>query len=120
MSFQNFKSDFFCVGCGHRSATTKIYGDITSKGSKVLNGDCSICKRKKSMTVSVNKEAEGLGNFFKNKSKRGVNVSKKKAKNVIKHFGRAPETGANIVSAFASESPKRFYHLYQKWLISII
>ena len=47
MSFQTLKSDSFCVGGRHRSATVKIYGDITSKGSKILIGYCSICNRKK-------------------------------------------------------------------------
>ena len=31
-----------------------LYGDITSKCSKVLIGYCLICNRKKSMTVSDN------------------------------------------------------------------
>ena len=66
MSFQKFKSDSHCVGGRHRSATKNNYGDITSKGSKVLFGFCSICNRKKSMTVSVNTiQAERLGSFFK-------------------------------------------------------
>ena len=66
MSFQKFKSDSYCVGGRHRSATIKICGDITSKGSKVLFGYCSVCNRKKSMTVSANTiKAEGLGSFFK-------------------------------------------------------
>ena len=66
MSFQKFKSDSCCVGCRHRSATVKIYGDITSKGSKTLIGFCSVCSREKSMTVSDNTiKAEGLGDFFK-------------------------------------------------------
>ena len=47
MSFNKFKSDSYCVGGRHRSATVKIYGDITSKGSEVLIGYCSICNRKK-------------------------------------------------------------------------
>ena len=65
MSFNKFKSDSYCVGGRHRSATVKIYGDITSKGSKALIDFCSICNRKKSMTVSDNTiKAEGLGNFF--------------------------------------------------------
>ena len=42
MSFQKFKSDSYCVGDRHRSATIKFYGDITSKGSKVLIGYCSV------------------------------------------------------------------------------
>ena len=40
MSFQKFDNDFYCVGGRHRSATSKIYGDITSKENKVLIGYC--------------------------------------------------------------------------------
>ena len=54
MSFQKFKSGSNCVGGRHRSATKNLYGDITSKALKVINGYCSICNRKKSMTVSDN------------------------------------------------------------------
>ena len=107
MSFNKFKSDSYCVGGRHRSATVKIFGDITSKGSKVLIGYCSICNRKKSMTVSDNTiKAEGLGDFFKKLGKKRLNVSKKMAKNVLKNPGRALEIGANVGSAFASRSPK--------------
>ena len=67
MSFNKIENDSYCVGGRHRSATTKIYGNITSKGSKVLSGCCSICSRKRSMTVSDNTIiGEGLGDFFKN------------------------------------------------------
>ena len=38
MSFRKFKSDSYCVDGRDRSATKKLYGDITSKGSKVLIG----------------------------------------------------------------------------------
>ena len=47
MSFNKLKSDSYCVGGRHRSSTVKIYGDITSKGSKVLVGYCSKCNRTK-------------------------------------------------------------------------
>ena len=47
MSFQKFKTDGYFVGGRHLSATKNIYGDITSKGSKILIGYCSICNRKK-------------------------------------------------------------------------
>ena len=71
MSFQNFKSGFYCVGGRHRCATTKIYGELTSKGSKVLTGCCSICNTKKSMTVSDNTiQVQGLGDFFENLGKK--------------------------------------------------
>ena len=70
MSFQKFKSVSYCVGGRHRSATTNFYGDITSKGSKVLIGFCSSCIRKKSRTVSDNTiQAESLGDCFRNLGK---------------------------------------------------
>ena len=62
---------------------------------------------KKAMIVSDNViQAEGLGNFFKNLGKKGLNVSKKMAKNVLKNPGRALEIGANVGTAFASRNPK--------------
>ena len=65
MSFQKFKSDSYCVGGRHRSATKKICGDITRKGSKLIFGYCSICNRKKPMTVSdITIQAERLGRFY--------------------------------------------------------
>ena len=84
-----------------------IYGDITSKGSKVLIDYCSICNRKKSMTVSDNTiKAEGFGDFFKNLGKKGLNVSKKMAKSVLKNPSRALDITANIATAAASRNPK--------------
>ena len=78
MSFQKFKSDSYCVGGRHRSATVKIYGDINSKGSKILIGHCSVCNRKKNMTVSDNTiKAEGLGDFFKKLRKVSSKAAKK-------------------------------------------
>ena len=107
MSFNKFENDSYCVGGRHRSATVKIYGDITSKGSKVLIGYCSICNRKKSMTVSDNTiKAEGLGKFFKNLGKISSKAGKKLATNVLKNPGRALEIGANIATAAATKSPK--------------
>ena len=90
------------LGEGHRSATTKNYGNITKKG-KVLIGYCSICNRKKSMTVSDNTiKAEGLGDFCKNLGKKGLNVSKKMAKNVLGNPGRALDLTAKLTTAAAS------------------
>ena len=108
MSFQKFKSDSYCVGGRHKSSTVKIYRDITSKGSKVLIGYCSICNRKKSMTVSDNTiKAEGLGDFFKNLGKKGLNVSKKMAKNVLSNPGGALDLTAKIATAAASRNSKQ-------------
>ena len=107
MSFQKFKTDSYCVGGGHRSATIKIYGDITSKGSKVLIGYCSVCNGKKSMTVCDNTiKAEGLGSFFKNLGKISAKAGKKLAKNVIINPGRALDLTTKIATAAATKSPK--------------
>ena len=107
MSFNKFENDSYCVGGRHRSATTKIYGNINSKGSKVLIGFCSICNRKKSMTVSDNTiKAEGLGSFFKNLGKISAKAGKKLAKNVLSNPGRALEITSNIATAAATKSPK--------------
>ena len=108
MSFQKFKNESYCVGGRHRSATVKIYGDITNKGSKALTGFCSKCQRKKSMTVSDNTiEAEGLSDFFKNLGRKGVNASKKMAKNVISNPGRALDLTAKIATAAVSRNSKQ-------------
>ena len=108
MSFNKFENDSYCVGGRHRSATTKIYGNITSKGNEVLIGYCSICHRKKSMTVSDNTiKSEGLGDFFKNLGKKGLNVSKKMAKNVLSNPGRALDLTAKIATAAASRNSKQ-------------
>ena len=107
MSFQIFKSDTYCVGGRHRSATVKIYGDITSKENKVLIGYCSIYNRKKSMTVSDNTmKAEGLSSFFKNLGKISSKAGKKLAKNVLSNPGRALDLTAKIATAAATKSPK--------------
>ena len=67
MGFQKFKMESYSVGVRHRSATRNIHGDITSKGSKVLIGFCSICNNKKTMTVFDNNVvSKSLINFFKN------------------------------------------------------
>ena len=107
MTFQKFQTDSYCVGGRHRSATVKIYGDITPKGSKVLIGYCSVCKRKKSMIVTDNTiKAEGLGSFFKNLGKISARAGKKLATNVLKNPGRALEITSNIATAAATKSPK--------------
>ena len=86
----------------------KIYGNITSKGNKVLIGYCSICNGKKSMTVSDNTiKSEGLCDFFKNLGKKGLNVSKKMAKNVLSNPGRVLDLTPKIATAAASRNSKQ-------------
>ena len=53
MSLLNkFKDNLYCVGDTHYSGTNTISGATTSKGTKMLKGNCVKCKRNKSMTVS--------------------------------------------------------------------
>ena len=107
MSFNKFENNSFYVGGRHKYATKNICGDITSKGKKVLIGFCSICNRKKLMTVNDNTiKSEGLGDFFKNLGKKGFNVSKKMAKNLLNNPSRALDITANTATAAASKSPK--------------
>ena len=108
MTFNKFETNSYCVGGRHISATKNIYGSITSKGNKVLIGHCSICNRKKSMVVSDNTiKAEGLDDFFKNLGKKGLNISKKVAKNVLSNPGRALDLTAKIATAAASRNSKQ-------------
>ena len=108
MTFNKFENDSYCVGGRHISRTLKYYGNITSKGSKVINGYCSICNRKKSMTVSVNIiKAEGLGDFFKNLGKKRLNISKKMAKNVLSNPRPALDLTAKIATAAPSRNSKQ-------------
>ena len=107
MSFQKFNS--YCVGGRHISSKVKIYGDITCKCSKVLFGYCSICNRKKIMTVSDNTikaEGLGIGSFFKNLVKISAKAGKKIATNALKIPGRFLGIGANVATAAASRNPK--------------
>ena len=60
------------------------------------------------MTVSDDTiQAEGLCDFLKKKGKKGLNISKKMAKNISKNPGRALDFTANIAAAAASENLKQ-------------
>ena len=90
MSFQKFKTNSYCVGTKHYSGKKDITGEITinkktGRENKLLVGKCMVCNKKKSMIVSDNTiKAEGLGDFSKNLGKKGLNISKEMAKNVLK------------------------------------
>ena len=113
MNSQKFENNSYCVGGKHRSGTKNITGEITvnkktGREIKLLVGKCVICNRKKSMIVSDNIiQAEGLGDFFKNLGKKGLNVSKKMAKNVFSNPGRALDSTAKIATAAASRNSKQ-------------
>ena len=113
MNSQKFATDSYCVGGRHRSGTKDITGEITvikktGKDTKLLVGKRVICNRKKSMIVSDNTiKAKGLGDFFKNLGKKGLNVSKKMAKNVLSNPGRALDLTAKIATAAASRNFKQ-------------
>ena len=60
------------------------------------------------MTVSGNTiQAEGLGEFFKNLGEKGLNVSKKMAKNLLSNAGRALNLTAKIATAAVSRNSKQ-------------
>ena len=98
MSFDRFKTNSYCVGGKHYSATTNINGDYshnkkTGVPLKLLRGKCTKCNRNKSMIVSDQTiQAEGLGDFFKGLGKAAKNVGKK----ILNNPGRALEIAANI------------------------
>ena len=52
-------------------------------------------------------QAEGLGDFFKNLGKKGLNVSKKMAKEVLSNPGRALDLTAKIATAAVSKNSKQ-------------
>ena len=98
-----FKTNSYCVGGRHYSGTNNIRGFITSKGTKMLKGNCVKCKKNKSMTVSdATIEAEGLKDFFKSVGRATVNFGKKVAQYPV----RALEIASKIGSAAASRNPR--------------
>ena len=113
MNSQKFENNSYCVGDKHRSGTKNITGEITvikktGREIKLLVGKCVVCNRKKSMIVSDNTvQAEGLGDFFKNLGKKGLNVSKKMTKNVLSNPGRALDLTTKIATAAASRNSKQ-------------
>ena len=108
MSIEKFKSESYCVGGRHKSATKNIVGDITinkksGKEVKLLVGKCVICDRKKTMIVSDNViQAEGLRELGKVSGK----AAEKLATNALKNPARFLEIGANVAAATASRNPK--------------
>ena len=99
----NFKTNSYCVGGRHYSGTNNINGALTSKGTKMLKGNCVKCRRNKTMTVSdATIEAEGLKDFFKSVGRATVNFGKKVANNPV----RALEIASKIGSAAASRNPR--------------
>ena len=108
MSFNKFKSNSYCVGGKHYSATTNIRRDTTvnkktGMSVKLLRGTCSTCKRNKNLIVSDQTiQAEGLGDFFKHLGSAAKNVGKK----ILNSPGRALEIAAIIGTAAASKNPK--------------
>ena len=97
-----FRTNSYCVGGRHYSGTVNIRGAVTSKGTKMLKGNCVLCRRNKSMTVSdATIEAEGPKDLFKRVGKATINFGKKVANNPV----RAIEIASKIGSATASRNP---------------
>ena len=102
-NFNKLKTNSHCVGGRHYSGTINIRGNITSKGTKMLKGNCRECKRNKSKSVGdATIAAEGLKDFFKSVGKATVNFGKKVANNPV----RALEIASKIGSAAASRHPR--------------
>ena len=60
------------------------------------------------MTVSDNTvKAEGVGDFFENLGQKGLNISKKMARNVLSNPGRAFDLTAKIATAAVSKNSKQ-------------
>ena len=60
------------------------------------------------MNVSDNTlKAEGIGDLFENLGKKGLNVSKKVAKNVLSNPGRALDSTAKTATAVVSKNSKQ-------------
>ena len=67
------------------------------------------------MTVSDNTiQAEGLGDFFKNLGKKGPNVSKKMAKNVLKILETLWKMQQTLGLHLELRVQKQLYHRYLK------
>ena len=100
IELSKLESDSYCVGGKSRSATSEIYGDITSKGSQVVIGYRSICNRKKSMTVSDNiTQIDGLCSFFRNLGRISAKTGEKLTKIILKKPSRALDNIANLATA---------------------
>ena len=66
------------------------------------------------MVVSDNViRAEGLGDFFKNLGKKGLNVSKKLARNVLSNPARALDLTAKNLQQLLLEIPNRLHQGHQ-------
>ena len=98
-----FKINSYCVGGRHYSGTNNISGAIILKGTKMLRGSCTKCRKNKSMTVyNAIIEAEGLKDFFKSVGRATVNFGKKVANTPV----RALEIASKVGSAAASRNPR--------------
>ena len=51
-NINKLKTNTYCVGGRFYSDTINVRGVITSKSTKILKESCTMCRRKKSMTVS--------------------------------------------------------------------
>ena len=101
-SFNEYKTNSYCVGSGHYSGTTNIRRVITSNGTKMLTGSCTKCKRNKSMTISdATIEPEELKDFFKSVVKQQLTLEKN-AYNPVS----ALEIASKIEGAAASRNPR--------------
>ena len=121
MSFEKIKRNLYCVGGRHCSATTNIYGDTTFKGIKVLIGYCLSFNRKESMVFSENTVlVDNLGDFVKSLGEKGLKVSKRMAKTVLKTQDEPWILQQTLLAQLLLDTLKRLYYRYQSLIILII
>ena len=106
MSYRKIKTSYWCIGGGWAySSTIAIGGDIISKDTNFLVGNCPKCNRKNSMTVDDNTiKAEGLGNVFKNTTNTSPKETEKIDTNDLTTPGRASESIAKYGSAAVTKN----------------
>ena len=109
MSFEKSKTDSFCGGGRHSSATTKIVDDITCKGSKVLIGHCSKCNRK---MLIIQYKLKILVASSRTRVKKDLIYQKRCAKNIRKILEVVWKSEQTLVPHLFLVARRQLYHFY--------
>ena len=111
MSFQKFKTIWFCVGQKHYFGTKNIDREVTfnkktGKEIRILVGQCSLCNRKYQwLLVIIIYQQKTLVTFSVIYFKKDLTYQKG-GKNVLENLSRAMDNPALITTADASKNPK--------------
>ena len=78
MTYRKFETKLWCFGGSHYSSTTAKEDDVTSKGTKLLVGNCVGCKGKnQSHPMKTVLGQKFLSIFFRNMGKTSVRATAK-------------------------------------------